>query len=206
MKQPEDNDRVDTSRQRRVPDHLARLWAPWRSSYVTGDADDQQPELNQVQGPVDETAPACVFCNIPAGDATDDARALVVHRGVTVYVILNAYPYNPGHVMVVPYRHVADLVDLDNRELAEMSTLTQCAVEALGNALSPDGFNLGMNLGRASGAGIADHLHQHVVPRWAGDTNFMTTTGASTRVLPQALAEVYAVLAPAFSGCQGGRR
>ncbi|MEX0592573.1 MAG: HIT domain-containing protein [Nitriliruptoraceae bacterium] len=204
MNKSDGSDRPDASRQRPAPDHLARLWAPWRSGYVTGDADSQPPALDEAQDPAAATTGTCVFCNAPAGGSTGDERALVVHRGATVYVVLNAYPYNPGHVMVVPYRHVADLVDLDDGELAEIWALTKTAVAVLGHALSPGGFNVGMNLGRASGAGIADHLHQHVVPRWAGDTNFMTTTGSSTRVLSQALTEVHAVLAPAFGRGQGG--
>ena len=201
---PDGSDRSHTSHQHHGPDHLARLWAPWRSSYVTGDVGHQLPGLNEEQDAADEPTVTCVFCQVSADHAPDDAQALVVYRGAKVYVVLNAYPYNPGHVMVVPYRHVAELTDVDDHEMAETWALTRRAVEIVGDAMSPQGFNVGMNLGRASGAGIADHLHQHVVPRWAGDTNFMTTTGSSTRVLSQALAEVYAVLAPAFSRSEGG--
>ena len=127
----------------------------------------------------------------------DDSEALIVHRGELAYVVLNAYPYNPGHMMVVPFRHVSGLHELRDEELVELTWLTQQAVVALRESSQAEAFNIGMNLGAAAGAGIADHLHQHVVPRWTGDTNFMPVVG-QTRVLPQLLADSRAALAAAW--------
>ncbi|MPZ72833.1 MAG: HIT domain-containing protein [Nitriliruptorales bacterium] len=138
----------------------------------------------------------CPFCVLPRRG--DDAAALILHRGRSVYAILNAYPYNPGHLMVVPYRHVAGLEELTEQEVREMAGLVQRSVRALRSASGPHAFNIGMNIGTLAGAGIAEHLHQHVVPRWSGDTNFMPVVG-QTRVLPELLEETYARLAPAFS-------
>jgi ATP adenylyltransferase len=163
-----------------VTDAYDRLWSPWRLSYVTGDEPDE----------------GCPFCVLPAKG--DDQASLIVHRGQTAYVILNKFPYNPGHLMVVPYRHVDDYVALDQAELHEVAELTQRAMRALRSASGPHAFNAGMNVGGAAGAGIADHLHQHVVPRWGGDTNFMPIVG-QTRVLPELLAETYSLLRPAFA-------
>jgi len=146
---------------------MEHLWSPWRLQYVTG-------------GTARE---ACVFC---AADDDPGQDALVVHRGVAAYVILNLFPYNNGHLMVVPKRHVARLSALESAELLEIMTLSQAAEQALGAVYVPHGFNLGINLGRSAGAGIADHLHVHIVPRWDGDTSFMTVAG-ETRVLPEEL-------------------
>ena len=139
----------------------------------------------------------CPFCVLPEGDPADDAETLIVHRGVQAYLILNAYPYNPGHLMAVPYRHVAGLDDLTDDELHEMASLCRRAVTVLKNTTGPAAFNIGINMGSVAGAGIADHIHQHVVPRWGGDTNFMPVIG-QTRVLPELLLETYERLAPAF--------
>ena len=151
---------------------MDRLYAPWRMAYV------EQPQ---------EPAPGatgCVFCDKAA--STDDLASLIVHRGKTCFVLLNLFPYNNGHLMVVPYRHTAALADLDADTALELLTLAKSAQAALAKAMHPEGYNLGMNLGTAAGAGIADHLHLHVVPRWNGDTNFMPVL-ADVKVLPDAL-------------------
>ena len=157
---------------------MERIWSPWRFAYVTR-ADE---------------AGGCVFCEAPSRDA---ARALVVHEGPTAFIILNLYPYNSGHLMVVPRRHVAGLALLSRDELTELAVLTQMAERALTEAYRPQGINVGMNLGRPAGAGIADHLHVHLVPRWTGDTNFMTVVG-EVRVLPEELPATADKLRPIF--------
>ena len=157
---------------------LDRLYTPWRLAYVTGSAKS-----------VD-----CVFC---AALANPDADPLIVFRGTTCFVILNLFPYNNGHLMVVPNRHIASLVDAAPDELTEMMDLTRRAEIALREAFAPQGLNMGLNLGKAAGAGILEHLHLHVVPRWAGDTNFMTVVG-QTRVLPQELPVTAEKLRPIF--------
>jgi ATP adenylyltransferase len=161
------------------------LWAPWRIEYIRAPKDGE-----------------CIFC--AAAEADDDARVHVVARGERCFALLNNYPYASGHVMVAPYRHVARLDDLDDAELTELMTLTRRCVGALEDGFGPDGFNVGINQGKTAGAGIADHLHQHVVPRWEGDTNFMPVVG-STRVLPQALAETRSVLMAALERRYPGR-
>ncbi len=162
-------------------DQLQRLWAPWRYGYLAGD--------DPIEG--------CPFCVIPARRADEDRRSLILHRGTHSFVIFNAYPYNPGHLMVVPYAHVAELEDLDDEVAVEMWELGRRAVAVLKQRVDAQGVNLGMNLGAAGGAGIADHLHLHVVPRWVGDTNFIATVGAA-RVLPVALEELYDAVEPGF--------
>ena len=157
---------------------LDRLYTPWRLAYVTGAAKS-----------VD-----CVFC---AALTSEDADPLIVFRGSTAFVILNLFPYNNGHLMVVPNRHLATLVDATPDELCEMIELTRLSEVALREAFSPDGINMGINLGRAAGAGILEHLHIHAVPRWNGDTNFMTVIG-QTRVLPQELPVTAERLRPIF--------
>jgi ATP adenylyltransferase len=127
----------------------------------------------------------------------DDAAGLVIARGSTVYAVLNLYPYNPGHLMVVPYRHVADYPDLTTEETAELSAFTQQAMRAARRAAAPHGFNIGIKQGAIGGAGIAAHLHQHVVPRWGGDVNFMPVI-AGTKVLPQLLSETHTLLVDAW--------
>ena len=161
---------------------LQRLWAPWRFGYIAG-AD-----------PVD----GCPFCVLPERGPERDRESLILHRGTHAYVIFNAYPYNPGHLMVVPYAHAADLEHLDAEVAAEVFALGQRAVGVLKQRIGAQGINLGMNLGGVAGAGITDHLHLHAVPRWGGDTNFMSVIGAA-RVLPKALEELYDELLPGFA-------
>ena len=160
------------------PDPFQRLWTPHRMAYIKRDQAEDH----------------CVFCHVPS---MDDDDGLVVARGETVYVVLNLYPYNPGHLMLVPFRHIADLTELTEPEASEMHGLTKAAMTALRAVSAPQGFNVGLNLGTVAGAGIAAHLHQHVVPRWGGDTNFMPVVG-HTKVLPQLLGETRALLAAAW--------
>lgn len=162
-------------------DGLQRLWAPWRFGYLAG--------ADPVEG--------CPFCVIPARDPSQDRRSLILHRGEHAFVIFNAYPYNPGHLMVVPYEHEPDLEALDEVVAHEMFELGRRSVRVLKERVNCQGVNLGMNLGAAGGAGIAEHLHLHTVPRWSGDTNFISVVGAA-RVLPRALEEMYDELAPGF--------
>jgi ATP adenylyltransferase len=145
---------------------MERLWSPWRLAYVTGTARETD----------------CIFCDAVLGAAPP----LVVHRGATCFVILNLYPYNNGHLMVVPYRHVPSLAAMTGEERTELMELTRRAEVALTEAYRPHGLNVGINLGRAAGAGVVDHLHVHLVPRWNGDTNFMTVL-AETRLVPEDL-------------------
>ena len=152
--------------------------------------------MEYVQAASDDQG-GCIFCDKPA--LGDDEKALIVARGELAFVMLNAYPYNPGHLMVAPYRHIGEFVDLTGEELADASSLLQRSIRALKDVSSPHGFNVGMNLGRVAGAGVADHLHWHVVPRWDGDTNFMPVVG-ETKVLPELLSGTYAKLHSAFGG------
>ncbi|MCU1488683.1 MAG: hypothetical protein JWM85_88 [Acidimicrobiaceae bacterium] len=158
---------------------LEHLWAGWRAEYVTG-ATEPAPD-----GAGEREETGCVFCRILASQASDEDR-YVVYAGPQTAVLLNAYPYSPGHVLVLPTRHVADLAELEEGEATALFDTARQAVAAVKAAYQPDGINMGANLGRAAGAGIPDHLHLHVLPRWAGDTNFMTTI-AGTRVLPEPL-------------------
>ena len=160
------------------------MWAPWRMAYVSAEND------HEYEGP------RCVFCDLPA--LGDDQQALILARGEHCFVVMNAYPYASGHLMVVPHAHLDRLTDLSSEALVEMMELARTAQTALDDALHPHGFNIGMNQGSAAGAGIADHLHLHVVPRWSGDTNFMPVTG-DVRVMPQSLEETYALLKPGFA-------
>ena len=155
------------------------LWTPWRYQYVT------------TPGPPDE----CVFCR--AAKASNDHEALIVYRGARAFVILNRYPYTSGHVMVIPYEHVPTLEGLADDTLAEMMVLARVTEKHLRAAYHPDGLNLGINIGRAAGAGIAAHIHMHVLPRWIGDTNFMTSVG-ETRVMPEDLEGTWEKLQRAF--------
>src|SRR5256885_6067063 len=166
-----------------VPDALQRLWTPHRMAYILGQSK-----------PDDDAAEGCPFCTLVS---LDDADALIIARGELVYAVLNLYPYNPGHLMVVPYRHVADYTELSAAEVADVSTLTRQAMQAVRTVSGAQGFNIGMNQGEIAGAGIAAHLHQHVVPRWAGDTNFMPVIGG-TKVLPQLLTDTRALLAKSW--------
>ena len=142
-----------------------------------------------------EEPPGCVFC---IAKTIGEGRQLIVHEGKLAYVILNKFPYNAGHLMVVPQRHVAQMALLEREELTEMAVLTQLCERVLNEAYSPQGINVGMNLGRPAGAGIVDHLHIHLVPRWNGDTNFMTVVG-EVRVLPEELPRTAERLRPLFS-------
>ena len=170
-----------------IPDHLQRLWTPHRMAYVTGGSGTDQ---------ADDDAPdnRCPFCRIPT---LSDEDGLIVARGEHVYAVLNLFPYNPGHLMVVPFRHMPDYTDLDGAELGEFSVFTRHALKTIRSVSAPHGFNLGINAGSAAGAGIAEHLHQHVVPRWGGDSNFMPVIG-QTKVLPQLLADTRRLLAQAW--------
>ncbi len=155
-----------------------RLWAPWRLRYLTGDK------------PRD-----CIFCSKPALD--DDESAFIVHRGSSCYVMLNAFPYTSGHLMIAPYAHVGDLRDLEREAATEMMALTQSALGAIERVYGPEGFNVGANLGDVAGAGFAGHVHMHVVPRWKGDTNFMPVLG-DTLVLPETLPDSWRRLREAW--------
>lgn len=141
----------------------------------------------------------CVFC---IQSTSDDAGNHVLCRGERCYVILNRFPYNTGHLMVIPYAHVSTLEALDARTLSEMGALTQLSLRVLKEVYAPQGFNIGMNIGEAAGAGVAEHLHLHVVPRWRGDTNYMTVVG-KTRMIPEWLDQMYAELLPVFDNLSG---
>jgi ATP adenylyltransferase len=158
---------------------MRQLWAPWRMAYVGGE----------------RTHEGCVLCAIAAGD--DDGNRVVEQAELTV-TVLNLYPYSSGHLMVVPRRHLADLTELDDGEAAAVMAGAQRAMRALRAALNPDGFNLGVNSGTAAGAGIADHFHLHVVPRWDGDTNFMPVL-ADVKVIPEHMEQTAAKLRDAYA-------
>ena len=158
---------------------MDRLWAPWRLEYIQGPENDQ-----------------CIFC--VGEDLAEDQARLVVARGEHSYVILNRYPYSNGHLMVSPYRHFSDSAELENHEILEIHQLMVLSQRALREVCAAQGFNIGWNIGQASGAGIADHIHMHIVPRWFGDSNFMPIL-ADTRVIPQHIEKTYSLLAKAFS-------
>jgi len=163
--------------------HRDIIWAPWRMRYV-GTPDEERP-------------PGCVFCELPAQE--DDPAAYILHRGRLAYVMMNLHPYNNGHLMIVPYSHVASLPAVEADAAAEMIELTRLSQQVVQEAMRPHGFNIGMNQGRAAGAGIDQHLHMHLVPRWVGDTNFMPVLG-DTRVMPQHLDETFDLLRKGFPG------
>lgn len=163
---------------------MERLWSPWRAQHVEASAGDARPDGRTL------------FARLAA--AEDDARHYVLWRGATVFVLLNLYPYNNGHLMIVPYREVADYDALTDEEQVEMARVLNRAIGWLRRALDPHGFNVGLNLGEAAGAGVPDHLHLHVVPRWRGDTNFMPVVG-QTKVIPEALDETYRRLREAIA-------
>lgn len=166
-----------------MPDAWSRLWAPHRMSYLTGE--NRPLPGNDIE---------CPFCRV---QTLGDEEGLVVARGVNAYVVMNLYPYNAGHLLVCANRHVADLTDLTTDERDEIFELTAHAMKTLRKVSNPAGFNLGMNQGAVSGAGVAAHIHQHIVPRWSGDANFMPIIGA-TKVLPQLLSQTRADLAAAW--------
>jgi ATP adenylyltransferase len=163
-----------------APDRLMRLWMPHRMAYIKG-----------------ENKPAAGLCPFDEIPKMTDADGLIVARGAQVYAVLNLYPYNSGHLMVVPYRHVADYTELTEPETAELAEFTKLSMTALRVASQAQGFNIGMNMGQVAGAGIAAHLHQHVVPRWGGDSNYMPVVGR-TKVLPELLADTRVILAAAW--------
>lgn len=166
-----------------VPDAFERLWTPHRMAYISGEAK-----------PVDSTEQACPFCRAPG---LDDAEGLIVHRGEHAYVVLNLFPYSPGHVLICPYRHIADWTEATADERDEIGALAAAAMSVLREVSAPDGFNLGINQGAVAGAGIAAHLHEHVVPRWAGDANFLPVI-AQTRAIPQLLGQTQELLSKAW--------
>lgn len=168
-----------------TPDGLERLWTPHRMAYIRGEGKPTGADHDQV---------GCPFCEMPK---LPDDDGLIVARSESAFVVLNLYPYNAGHLMVCPYRHVADYTDLYDAEVADIGTLTQQAMRVIRAVSGAHGFNIGMNQGGVAGAGIAGHLHQHVVPRWGGDGNFMPII-ARTRVLPELLRDTRDLLAGAW--------
>lgn len=171
-----------------APDAFERLWNAHRMAYVSQDSSVVKDE------------DTCPFCVAPR---RDDEDSLIVHRGRTAYVVLNLYPYNPGHAMVVPYRKVAALEDLTTDESRELMEYTQHLIRVIKSVSRPDSFNVGLNLGSAAGGSLSEHLHQHVVPRWIGDANFITVTGG-TKVLPQLLRQSRRLLAEAWPVTEPG--
>jgi ATP adenylyltransferase len=157
---------------------MKRLWTPWRKEYITG----EQPA-------------GCLFCTKKQDPVEKDKENYILHRGPTCFVLLNLFPYTNGHLMIAPYQHVDSVELVDGDSLHEMSALTQASVATLKRALSPAGFNIGMNIGKVAGAGVPDHVHIHVVPRWQGDANFMSVL-AETRLIPETLDETYEKLLP----------
>jgi len=167
------------------PDRLQRLWTPHRMSYIV-----------EAPGRRDSSESSQPFTDIPT---LPDEEGLIVARGELVYVVLNLYPYNPGHLMVVPYRRVSELEDLTEAESAELMAFTQRAIQVIKAVSRPDGFNVGLNLGKSAGGSLAEHLHMHVVPRWAGDANFITIVG-EVKVIPQLLRDTRRLLATEWAG------
>jgi ATP adenylyltransferase len=159
------------------------LWSPWRFRYVSQAS----------------SGSACIFCEKAASSA--DRENLILHRGRFNFVLLNLYPYTNGHLMIAPYAHVATLAGAEVETVEEMARLARQAERAIREVYRPHGLNIGLNLGECAGAGVAGHIHLHVLPRWTGDANFMTTIG-ETRVMPEALEESFAKLRPAFAACQ----
>ncbi|MBZ0156651.1 MAG: HIT domain-containing protein [Alphaproteobacteria bacterium] len=158
---------------------MRTIWAPWRMEYILSDKEKE-----------------CIFCVKP--EEGRDRENLILHRGGRTFIIMNKYPYTNGHLMVVPYLHVSTLEDLPDEDIADMGRMTKYAVECLRKAFHPEGFNVGINIGEAAGAGIEEHLHLHIVPRWAGDSNFMTVVG-EVRVVPEHILETYDKLFPVFN-------
>ncbi len=153
---------------------MKALFAPWRIEYIKMEKPD-----------------GCVFCTLP--EENNDEKNLILKRGKHAFVIMNNYPYNPGHVMVVPFRHVGNWESLKDEEVIEINMLVRLMIKAIKNTMNPEGFNMGVNMGRVAGAGIVDHVHVHIVPRWNGDTNFMPVL-SDTKVIPQAIRETYNML------------
>ncbi len=157
---------------------MEHIWAPWRIEYI---------QMEKPQG--------CIFCD--KSSQNDDALNYILYRGDKNFVIMNSYPYNPGHLMIAPYQHTGNLEELADEELHEHFKIISRSIQLLKKVFNPDGFNIGMNIGRIAGAGIADHFHTHIVPRWSGDTNFMPVV-ADTKVVSQAIGETYQKLKGKF--------
>ena len=157
---------------------MERIWAPWRMEYITQDKPDE-----------------CIFCTLP--NSGDDEKNFILFQGRHSFVVMNIFPYNNGHLMVSPYRHIACITDLDKEESLEVTELTKGCIEILRIQNTPDGFNVGFNIGKSAGAGYGDHIHNHIVPRWAGDTNFMPVL-AETKIHPEHLQKSYKRLSPHF--------
>jgi ATP adenylyltransferase len=175
------------------PDHLQRLWTPHRMSYIA------ESPMKKGAGSAQSSEP---FTDIPG---MSDEDGLMVARGEHVYAVLNLYPYNPGHLMVVPYRRVSELEELTQAESAELMAFTQKAIRVIKAVSKPHGFNVGLNLGTSAGGSLAEHLHMHVVPRWGGDANFITIIGGS-KVIPQLLSETRQLLAAEWARIDGAQR
>jgi ATP adenylyltransferase len=158
-----------------------KLWAPWRMEYIEGIGAENS---NQ-----------CIFCAKPG--EKEDAKNYILHRGKNCFLVLNIFPYNNGHLLIIPFMHTSEFEELDKEITAEMMELTSLAIKAIKKTMRPDGFNVGMNLGRSAGAGIAEHLHLHIVPRWNGDTNFMPVVGG-TKVISESLDKTYEKLKKAI--------
>lgn len=161
---------------------MERIWAPWRMEYVTS---------GETKG--------CIFCDKPKENR--DVENMILKHGKLGFIMLNAFPYNNGHLLITPYRHIGDLSELNNEEMLDLMRLVKLGKDTLTHAFGPDGFNVGMNLGKVAGAGIVDHVHIHIVPRWNGDTNFMPVI-ADTKVMPQALANAYKALKAGMHCCE----
>jgi ATP adenylyltransferase len=162
---------------------MERMWTPWRLPYI-----------------LSEKQPGCIFCRML--DAGDDRAELILLRGERAFLVLNRYPYNNGHLMAVPYRHVDSVDKLDTDELNDLMAMTALGVRVLRQAMQPEGYNIGINQGKVAGAGVADHVHQHIVPRWAGDTNYMSVL-SDTRLIPQDLDDTYTQLQQALAAVTG---
>lgn len=158
---------------------MKNLWAPWRMEYILSDKEKE-----------------CIFCTKPFENK--DRENLILYRGSLCYVIMNKYPYNNGHIMIVPYLHKSELTELSDDIISELIMLTKYSMECINKAFSPEGYNVGINIGAAAGAGIEEHLHLHIVPRWAGDTNFMIVTG-EIKTIPQHLMDTYDEFYPIFN-------
>lgn len=166
---------------------MERLWAPWRMEFIQ--------ELR-------EKGSGCLFCEM--GAAGDDRERMVLHRGKHCYTMLNRFPYNNGHIMIVPYKHTGDLLELSDEEHAEIMRMCAHSVKIMTESMDAEGFNCGFNIGAVAGAGIRDHIHLHVVPRWSGDSNFMPVI-SDTRTMPEYLEKTYDRLIGGYSKIQGGR-
>jgi ATP adenylyltransferase len=166
---------------------MDQLWAPWRMKYIQD---------------IDKKDEGCIFCTKPAAATAEDRSNLILHRGASVFVLMNLYPYNNGHLMVIPYQHTSDMLALPAETAAELWSGICLCKEVLTAAFHPEGFNIGMNIGRVAGAGIDQHVHMHIVPRWNGDTNFMPVIG-KTKVLSQGIEDTYDQLKPYFRSLTG---